>query len=143
MGTKSKPGKFDCYANAHPDEPMFILLGRDPGAAELVEAWAARREAERGPSAKVEEARECARAMRKWRESGRPSDVIIIVNGEAKQVHPAESLTYERIRGLAAMTGTPSLTWKTENASGIMYPGAGGLVPQEGMSFHVCHTGNG
>lgn len=29
MGTKNNPGEFDCYANAAPDEPMFILLGRD------------------------------------------------------------------------------------------------------------------
>lgn len=30
MGTKSNPTQFDCYANALPDEPMFILLARDP-----------------------------------------------------------------------------------------------------------------
>jgi hypothetical protein len=28
MGTKNVPGKFDCYANALPDEPTFVLLGR-------------------------------------------------------------------------------------------------------------------
>lgn len=66
MGTKNKPGTFDCYANAHPDEPMFILLGRDPLAPELVERWADLRAARRGPSPKVEEARACARAMREW-----------------------------------------------------------------------------
>ena len=32
MATKNNPGKFDCYTNAEPDEPMFILLGRDPVA---------------------------------------------------------------------------------------------------------------
>ena len=26
MGTKNNPGKFDCYANAKPDEPLFVLL---------------------------------------------------------------------------------------------------------------------
>jgi hypothetical protein len=40
MGTKNNPGKFDCYANAKPDEPMFILLGRDRHAAGLVRLWA-------------------------------------------------------------------------------------------------------
>jgi hypothetical protein len=30
MGTKSNPGPFDCYAKAEPDEPMFVLLARDP-----------------------------------------------------------------------------------------------------------------
>jgi len=70
MGTKNKPGTFDCYANAHPDEPMFVLLGRDPLAADLVEEWARRREAACGPSSKVEEARACAASMRKWEENG-------------------------------------------------------------------------
>lgn len=39
MGTKNNPGKFDCYANADPDEPMFVLLGRDRLAAHLVSIW--------------------------------------------------------------------------------------------------------
>ncbi len=39
MGTKNKPGAFDCYANAKPDEPMFVLLGRDPTGAPLVLYW--------------------------------------------------------------------------------------------------------
>jgi len=40
MGTKNNPGQFDCHRNAEPDEPMFVLLGRDPRAADLVRAWA-------------------------------------------------------------------------------------------------------
>lgn len=43
MGTKNKPGKFDCYHSAEPDEPMFVLLGRDPLAPVLVRLWAALR----------------------------------------------------------------------------------------------------
>lgn len=41
MGTKNNPGKFDCYANAKPDEPLFVLLARDPLAPFLVSMWAA------------------------------------------------------------------------------------------------------
>lgn len=41
MGTKNDPGKFDCYANAEPDEPMFVLLARDISAKYLTAAWAA------------------------------------------------------------------------------------------------------
>lgn len=74
MGTKNKPSEFDCYANALPDEPMFILLGRDPSSPDLVNDWADCREAEiaaghRPPSdfAMVREARECATDMRLWR----------------------------------------------------------------------------
>jgi hypothetical protein len=40
MGTKLKPGKFDCYDAAKDDEPMFTLLARDPLAPWLVEMWA-------------------------------------------------------------------------------------------------------
>lgn len=40
MGTKRNPAKYDCYKAAHPDEPMFVLLGRDPLAAQLVRIWA-------------------------------------------------------------------------------------------------------
>jgi hypothetical protein len=39
MGTKNNPGKFDCLAKAEPDEPFFVLLGRDPQAAHLVSIW--------------------------------------------------------------------------------------------------------
>ena len=39
MGTKNNPGQFDCYANAEPDEPMFVLLGRDRLAPFLVSIW--------------------------------------------------------------------------------------------------------
>lgn len=39
MGTKNNPDKFDCYAKAEPDEPMFTLLARDPHGANLVRIW--------------------------------------------------------------------------------------------------------
>lgn len=66
MGTKNKPGKFDCYEAAEPDEPMFILLARDPIAPILVDLWARLRQHERGDSPKVAEAQFCADAMREW-----------------------------------------------------------------------------
>lgn len=74
MGTKENPGEFDCYANALSDEPMFILLGRDPSAPDLVNEWADTREDEirdgKRPQTDrpmVEEARQCATNMRRWR----------------------------------------------------------------------------
>lgn len=66
MGTKNSPGDFDCYANADADEPMFILLGRDPMAPYLVEMWAQLREQQNEHPGKVWEARECAGLMREW-----------------------------------------------------------------------------
>ena len=73
MGTKNSPGKFDCYAKAEPDEPMFILLGRDPHAHAAVRKWADDREAMIRAELKPEtdmrmvwEARECADAMEQF-----------------------------------------------------------------------------
>lgn len=64
MGTKNNPGQFDCYANAAPDEPMFVLLGRDRHAAGLVQLWALLRARAGEDPAIVTEALECAKAMR-------------------------------------------------------------------------------
>lgn len=79
MGTKNNPGQFDCYAKLEPDEPHFVLRGRDPLAGTLVRAWAdgaeqrlnaviagswitRRPEIER-QQAKIAEARRCANEM--------------------------------------------------------------------------------
>lgn len=67
MGTKNNPGEFDCYANAAPDEPMFVLLARDFQAPALIEEWARCREQRGDAVGKVQEARECASAMTAWR----------------------------------------------------------------------------
>jgi hypothetical protein len=79
MGTKNSPGQFDCYAKAEPDEPMFVLLARDPAAPDLVESWANRRLAmindglkPESDKAMITEARQCAEAMRVWRQRYRP-----------------------------------------------------------------------
>lgn len=66
MGTKQNPGDFDCYREAHDDEPMFILLGRDPFGPALVRAWADLREQAGDDPAKIAEARKCADAMTDW-----------------------------------------------------------------------------
>lgn len=74
MGTKLKPGQFDCYENALPDEPMFHLLARDPDFARLVRLWADRREADCICGERpiddlkmVNEARDCATEGETWR----------------------------------------------------------------------------
>lgn len=96
MGTKNDPGRFDCYKAAGPDEPMFVLLARDPTAPSLVRAWAALRVGdmegaqlymEEAAAAlagsgkpllntndeKFTEAAACAADMVIWREEHRPS----------------------------------------------------------------------
>lgn len=74
MGTKNEPGQFDCFDAALPDEPVFVLLGRDTQAPGLVHMWAYEREhgiAEgRFPEsdrAKVAEAKRFAAHMIDWR----------------------------------------------------------------------------
>ncbi len=69
MGTKNNPGAFDCFANAEPDEPMFILLGRDPVAGLVVELWAWLRVEmgkENDDDPMILEAKACAKALREW-----------------------------------------------------------------------------
>lgn len=41
--TKTHPGMFRCYEAALPDEPMFVILGRDPAGPATLEFWARER----------------------------------------------------------------------------------------------------
>ncbi len=64
MATKNDPGAYDCYANAQPDEPLFVLLARDPTGALLVGLWVALRAKLRPTDvAQIQEAAACANAM--------------------------------------------------------------------------------
>lgn len=65
MGTKNNPGQFDCYAAAAPDEPMFVLLGRDKHAPTLARIWALLRTHDGESEEKIVEALACADAMEK------------------------------------------------------------------------------
>lgn len=74
MGTKNNPGNFDCYKNALPDEPIFILLARDPDFRRLIHKWAKRRMKDiqcglrpQSDNLMVAEAEECAWNGQKWR----------------------------------------------------------------------------
>jgi hypothetical protein len=40
MANKMHPGMFRCYEAALPDEPMFVILGRDPAGPATLEFWA-------------------------------------------------------------------------------------------------------
>ncbi len=78
MATKNNPGKFDCYENADPDEPMFVLLGRDPTAPILVDLWVKiRRELACTEPEKLAEAEACALALTRWAQKlGKEEKVI-------------------------------------------------------------------
>lgn len=79
MGTKNEPSEFDCYANAEPDEPLFVFLARDASAPTLVRQWAQLRRLAvfdgRAPETDIAQAQEayaCADAMEAWRAEHRP-----------------------------------------------------------------------
>lgn len=78
MGTKIDGDT--CYAAALPDEPMFVLLGRDPQAPQIVRAWAAQRLAlvygSQRPASDIAKAREAQRLadrMVEWRNNAAES----------------------------------------------------------------------
>ena len=68
MGTKNDPGEYDCYANAKDDEPMFVLLARDPIAPVLVHLWVMMRGlmGKMNPEKDIE-AQNCAAEMKRWK----------------------------------------------------------------------------
>lgn len=95
MGTKNQPGAFDCFAAAHPDEPMFVLLGRDPLAAMLVGWWAGLKSA-LDPNAdeeKIKEALLVAQQMDQW---------LLSLNNEEK-MKLREAVMQEGLRIAAAI----------------------------------------
>jgi len=59
-------GNHDCLAKRRPGEPMFILLGRDPDAWQIVQAWADRRLAAGGDPHHVALGLKTANAMRDY-----------------------------------------------------------------------------
>jgi hypothetical protein len=68
MGTKAQPAANDCYEKAEKDEPMFVLLARDPVAPVLVSLWAEiNRLNGTQPYEKIMEALECAENMSRYR----------------------------------------------------------------------------
>lgn len=69
MATKNDPGKFDFYANAAPDEPMFVLLARDKSAPNVVRFWCLDRIKQgknRIDDPQIVEAYACAKAMEEY-----------------------------------------------------------------------------
>lgn len=59
-------GNHAMLAKMDPAEPFFVLRGQDALAATLVRDWADRAEAAGVPRDKIDNARQCARAMKNW-----------------------------------------------------------------------------
>lgn len=72
MSTKNHPGQFRCFEAALPDEPMFVILGRDPAGPATVEFWAQERVKqekvhERDDQDRIKAAIDEAKDMADWR----------------------------------------------------------------------------
>lgn len=73
MSTKSMPSKFNCYAAALPDEPVFTILGRDPAAPATIKFWIEERIRQgkyetHDDVARIGEAKTESTAFVRWRE---------------------------------------------------------------------------
>lgn len=113
MSTKLNPGAFDCYANARPNEEMFILLGRDRSAAALVRLWAMVRIRQGDDTAQIKEALDCAdRLERECRE--RWGKDPLSVNEVTDPHHRGVRVVDARLRDLAeALTRHQDLCMRT------------------------------
>jgi hypothetical protein len=123
MGTKNNPGKFDCYQNAAPDEPMFILLGRDKHAPTLVWLWAVLRELDGEVPEVVDEARDCVTAMLQWAHA---HDRKVVGLGQA-----ALAGVLELIRAANHAVGSVSLTQATDNEVMRLFLSATKIEPDD------------
>jgi len=106
MGTKQQPSQYDCLSKLLPDEPNFLLLGRDKCAPVAVWLWAVLREihADEKPDPDKEreqalEARNIVLDMFNWQEA---HDKVTVGVGEA-----ALAAVFELIR--AANSGLRNL----------------------------------
>jgi hypothetical protein len=104
MGTKNNPGTFDCYTNAAPDEPMFVLLGRDKHAPTLVWLWAVLRELDDEKPEVVAEARECCLSMMRWAKDHNRSTVGLGQAGLAAMLELIRSANFRAKDAINAET---------------------------------------
>lgn len=93
MGTKNNPGEYDCYQKAEPDEPMFVLLGRDPTASVVVAFWRALNLRLGLAPAKDAEALTCQRAMAAWaRAAGKDLEAVLRAASGAGRPYEAPAI---------------------------------------------------
>lgn len=90
MATKNHGGQFRCYDAALPDEPMFVILARDPAAPATVEFWATERVRqgkvhEQDDQDRIKAAIDEAKEFQEWRDR-------MLANAEETQQPPVWKL---------------------------------------------------
>lgn len=107
MGTKNNPGSYDCYQKAEPDEPMFVLLGRDPTAALIVSLWISlRRELGKDDPQMLAEASDCSVEMAKWaaRLGKDPRDALLAL-ANVLQKFSRDNVSLQHLQSVAEAAG--------------------------------------
>lgn len=82
MGTKADPGFYSYLGKAEPDEPVFVLLGRDPQAPDLVRRWADERDRLGEARPRVAEAYALAKQMEDYAKAyhARPVNTVVVTD---------------------------------------------------------------
>lgn len=124
MGSRNNPGVYDCFSKAHPDEPTFVLLGRDPQAPGLVRTWAKIRLGQGESAAKIAEALRCAKAMEAWADAehiaaGKMPESIEHVD---EVVRPDTATALANLRHAYAQLHAGSVRYQREFAVGLIGP---------------------
>lgn len=135
MGTKNKPGNFDCYASAEPDEPMFTLLARDRLAGHLVSLWSKMRYGDHEAASvvfhdmmakhlghyqvepdapKAEEAMECTTLYGTQRKTGVGFNAPLVLGGRMRHDWRKR---YDLMRRLTRLSNERGRSWKPAGAS--------------------------
>lgn len=80
MGSKSEPGFYSYLGKAEPNEPVFVLLGRDPQAPDLVRRWADERDRLGESRDRVAEAYALAKQMEDYAKAyhARPTNTVVV-----------------------------------------------------------------
>lgn len=138
MSTLKDPGAFDCLAKLAPDEPYFVLIGRDPLASVLVDLWAdvrVRMDANE-PAVKITEARLCAAQMEAWAAAHAHGDIDMAERAVALEAAnfpdaPSNSLRVASQRDALALARCAL----QEIASGIL--ASGHLLAESNVRSHA------
>jgi hypothetical protein len=126
MGSKLRPGEFDCYQNALPDEPTFVLLARDKAAPAAIRDWIQHRQAPAGTAwymlsaqemAMLAEAESCAAEMEAWRTKNEGVWRLVLPGGN--RWVPAPWTKGRRV--WVAFDGRGGITVNGKSGDGLVY----------------------
>lgn len=89
MSTKSETLRdpASCLNRAGPHEPIFVLRGRDPQAAQTIRLWAAMSTGTQ-PDAKLDAAYNIAAHFQKWYDANVPETLAAVASAQQAEYNP-------------------------------------------------------